>query len=161
MLGIPLGLLAANATEWAVHKHVLHGLGRHKSSLWAFHWHEHHRNVRKHQQQRLRHEVRGRVQHRRRERRRVHLADVRDDGLDDVVRRTVWHQPRGQLLQLRGLERDEVQRLQRPAVRHSIGAACPGIDADHFRGQPVAARGPAPVRCLEKKQTKGFYQGEH
>ena len=48
MLGIPLGLLAANATEWAVHKHILHGRARHKESLWAFHWHEHHRNVRKH-----------------------------------------------------------------------------------------------------------------
>ena len=48
MLGIPLGLLAANATEWVVHKHILHGLGRNKESVWAFHWHEHHRNVRKH-----------------------------------------------------------------------------------------------------------------
>ena len=48
MLGIPLGLLAANATEWVVHKHILHGLGRDKESVWAFHWHEHHRNVRKH-----------------------------------------------------------------------------------------------------------------
>ena len=47
MLGIPLGLLAANATEWAVHKHILHGRGRHKESLWAFHWHEHHRASRR------------------------------------------------------------------------------------------------------------------
>lgn len=43
MIGIPLGLVAANATEWIVHKHVLHGLGRRKGSFWAFHWHEHHR----------------------------------------------------------------------------------------------------------------------
>jgi sterol desaturase/sphingolipid hydroxylase (fatty acid hydroxylase superfamily) len=43
MIGIPLGLLAANATEWVVHKHVLHGLGRNKKSFWSFHWHEHHR----------------------------------------------------------------------------------------------------------------------
>ena len=27
MLGIPLGLAVANATEWAFHKYVLHGLG--------------------------------------------------------------------------------------------------------------------------------------
>ncbi len=47
MIGIPIGLLAANATEWFVHKYVLHGLGQHKKSFWSFHWHEHHRNVRK------------------------------------------------------------------------------------------------------------------
>lgn len=48
MIGIPLGLLAANATEWLMHKHVLHGLGRDKKSFWAFHWHEHHKQVRQH-----------------------------------------------------------------------------------------------------------------
>jgi hypothetical protein len=48
MIGIPLGLLAANATEWVVHRYVLHGLGRSKSSFWAFHWHEHHGNCRRH-----------------------------------------------------------------------------------------------------------------
>ncbi len=42
MIGIPLGLLYANATEWVAHKYVLHGLGKRKSSFWAFHWHEHH-----------------------------------------------------------------------------------------------------------------------
>ncbi|MCA9629630.1 MAG: hypothetical protein KC766_18270 [Myxococcales bacterium] len=47
MIGIPLALLAANAFEWAVHKHVLHGLGRSKRSFWAFHWHEHHGHSRK------------------------------------------------------------------------------------------------------------------
>lgn len=47
MLGIPLGLIAANATEWLVHKHVLHGTGREKSSFWSFHWHEHHRACRR------------------------------------------------------------------------------------------------------------------
>ncbi len=46
MIGIPAGLLTANATEWVVHKYVLHGLGKDKRSWWAFHWHEHHRNVR-------------------------------------------------------------------------------------------------------------------
>ena len=48
MIGIPIGLITANAIEWAVHKHVLHGLGKEKASLWAFHWHEHHRTCRKH-----------------------------------------------------------------------------------------------------------------
>ncbi|MBX3181631.1 MAG: hypothetical protein KIT72_12815 [Polyangiaceae bacterium] len=42
MIGIPVGLLAANAFEWVVHRYVLHGLGRRKQSFWAFHWHEHH-----------------------------------------------------------------------------------------------------------------------
>lgn len=48
MLGIPLGLLYANAGEWVIHKYVLHGLGRKRGTFWAFHWHEHHRNCRKH-----------------------------------------------------------------------------------------------------------------
>jgi sterol desaturase/sphingolipid hydroxylase (fatty acid hydroxylase superfamily) len=43
VLGIPLGMLAANGVEWLVHKHVLHGLGKKRESFWAFHWHEHHR----------------------------------------------------------------------------------------------------------------------
>lgn len=42
MLGIPLAIITANAIEWAVHKHVLHGLGRDRKSFWSFHWHEHH-----------------------------------------------------------------------------------------------------------------------
>ncbi len=48
MIGIPLGWLYANAGEWLIHKHVLHGLGRKKSSFWSFHWHEHHRESRRH-----------------------------------------------------------------------------------------------------------------
>lgn len=48
MIGIPLGLLAANAGEWVIHKYILHGLGRRKSSFWSFHWHEHHRAARQH-----------------------------------------------------------------------------------------------------------------
>lgn len=47
MLGIGLGLLYANAGEWALHRYVLHGLGKDKKSLWSFHWHEHHRNSRR------------------------------------------------------------------------------------------------------------------
>jgi len=46
-LGIPIGLAFANASEWVVHKYVLHGLGVNKSSFWSFHWHDHHRNARK------------------------------------------------------------------------------------------------------------------
>lgn len=47
MIGIPVGLVAANATEWVVHKYVLHGLGKRKGSFWSFHWHEHHKVCRK------------------------------------------------------------------------------------------------------------------
>jgi hypothetical protein len=47
MIGIPIGLLYANASEWFIHKYVLHGLGKKKSSFWAFHWGEHHRAARK------------------------------------------------------------------------------------------------------------------
>src|SRR5690606_37056233 len=32
-----------------MHKYALHGLGRNRDSFWAFHWHDHHRNVRKNQ----------------------------------------------------------------------------------------------------------------
>ncbi|MGE0785501.1 MAG: hypothetical protein AB7S26_07425 [Sandaracinaceae bacterium] len=45
MIGIPLGLAYANATEWVVHKYVLHGEGRRKDSFWSFHWREHHRSA--------------------------------------------------------------------------------------------------------------------
>jgi len=48
MLGIPLGLLYANAGEWFIHRYVLHGLGKKKTSFWSFHWGEHHRAARKH-----------------------------------------------------------------------------------------------------------------
>jgi len=46
VIGIPLGLAAANLTEWAVHKYVLHGLGADKKSFWSFHWHTHHKHTR-------------------------------------------------------------------------------------------------------------------
>ena len=48
MIGIPAGLLTANAIEWVVHKYVLHGLGKRPGSFWSFHWHEHHRNCHRH-----------------------------------------------------------------------------------------------------------------
>ena len=47
MLGAPLGLLYANAGEWLIHRYVLHGLGKKKTSFWNFHWGEHHRASRK------------------------------------------------------------------------------------------------------------------
>ena len=47
MIGIPIGLACSNASEWLFHKHVLHGLGKHRNSFWAFHWHEHHKNARR------------------------------------------------------------------------------------------------------------------
>jgi len=37
-----LSLLYANAGEWLIHKHILHGLGRNLDSFWAFHWYGHH-----------------------------------------------------------------------------------------------------------------------
>jgi len=47
LLGFALGLVASNALEWTMHKYVLHGLGKKKDSFWAFHWHDHHKRVRK------------------------------------------------------------------------------------------------------------------
>ncbi len=47
MIGIPLGLITANAFEWFMHKHVLHEQGRDRNNFWAFHFHEHHKVVRK------------------------------------------------------------------------------------------------------------------
>ncbi|MBX7098669.1 MAG: sterol desaturase family protein [Myxococcaceae bacterium] len=48
MVGIPLGLAWANAFEWVFHKYILHERGQDKRSFWSFHWHEHHRESRKH-----------------------------------------------------------------------------------------------------------------
>jgi sterol desaturase/sphingolipid hydroxylase (fatty acid hydroxylase superfamily) len=49
VIGIPLGLLYANAGEWLIHKYVLHGLGRSRKSFYSFHWLEHHRAARLHE----------------------------------------------------------------------------------------------------------------
>src|SRR6476659_4087788 len=48
MIGIPIGLAYTNAAEWLLHKHMLHGLGKDRANFWSFHWHEHHREARKH-----------------------------------------------------------------------------------------------------------------
>ena len=47
MIGFAIGLAYANVGEWVIHKYVLHGLGRKKTSTWSYHWHEHHRHARK------------------------------------------------------------------------------------------------------------------
>src|SRR5580692_9917141 len=46
-LEIPAGVFYGNAVEWAIHRYLLHGLGRHKGSFWSFHWHVHHRHARR------------------------------------------------------------------------------------------------------------------
>lgn len=45
-LQILTGMLYGNLLEWLMHKYILHGQGRNKASLFAFHWHTHHRIVR-------------------------------------------------------------------------------------------------------------------
>ena len=41
------GFLYANFIEWFIHKYLFHVLGSKKNSMWSFHWHRHHRTVRK------------------------------------------------------------------------------------------------------------------
>ena len=48
MIGIPIGLAYTHMGEWLFHRYVLHGLGKNKKSFWSFHWHEHHREARRH-----------------------------------------------------------------------------------------------------------------
>lgn len=47
ILLIPVALLYANGLEWAIHKYILHGLGKNKNSIFAYHWHDHHKRCRK------------------------------------------------------------------------------------------------------------------
>ena len=47
MIGIPAALLVFGAGEWAIHKHVLHGLGRKRGGLYSFHYHDHHQAARR------------------------------------------------------------------------------------------------------------------
>ncbi|WP_445372401.1 hypothetical protein ACH518_07130 [Methylomonas sp. HW2-6] len=42
-LQILAALLYANLGEWLMHKYLLHGLGKNPGSIWAYHWHQHHR----------------------------------------------------------------------------------------------------------------------
>jgi hypothetical protein len=48
VVGIVAGLAVTNIGEWVIHKYLLHHLGAKRSSFWAFHWHQHHRSVRRH-----------------------------------------------------------------------------------------------------------------
>ncbi len=41
-LELALGFIYANAGEWSMHKYVLHGLGKHRRSFWAYHLYGHH-----------------------------------------------------------------------------------------------------------------------
>jgi sterol desaturase/sphingolipid hydroxylase (fatty acid hydroxylase superfamily) len=43
MIGIPIALFVANASEWLIHRYVLHGRGVRRGSFWSFHFHEHHK----------------------------------------------------------------------------------------------------------------------
>ena len=42
LLQFCIGLLFANAGEWFMHRYILHYLGKHRDSLWAYHLYEHH-----------------------------------------------------------------------------------------------------------------------
>jgi hypothetical protein len=46
LLEVPLGLLYAGAIEWVLHR-MLHQAGKNKASVFAFHWHDHHRASRR------------------------------------------------------------------------------------------------------------------
>jgi sterol desaturase/sphingolipid hydroxylase (fatty acid hydroxylase superfamily) len=47
MIGFPLALLYSNASEWLIHKYVLHGPDSKKpGGMWSFHFLEHHRHAR-------------------------------------------------------------------------------------------------------------------
>ena len=39
--------LYSTFAEWAIHKYILHGLGKNKNSWFNFHWYSHHKSCRK------------------------------------------------------------------------------------------------------------------
>ena len=47
MIGIPIAFGVFGYIEWASHKYAFHGLGRKRTSPFAFHYHEHHQAVRR------------------------------------------------------------------------------------------------------------------
>jgi sterol desaturase/sphingolipid hydroxylase (fatty acid hydroxylase superfamily) len=47
MIGVPIGIAYANIMEWAIHKHVLHRIGKRRGSFWRFHFHDHHSSSRR------------------------------------------------------------------------------------------------------------------
>jgi sterol desaturase/sphingolipid hydroxylase (fatty acid hydroxylase superfamily) len=48
MLGIPIAFAVFGCGEWAAHKYVLHGRGQDGRRKHTFHYHEHHKSVRRH-----------------------------------------------------------------------------------------------------------------
>jgi len=48
VIGIPLAIASFAYGEWAAHRYLLHWRGRDKASIFAFHFHTHHQNVRRH-----------------------------------------------------------------------------------------------------------------
>ena len=46
-LSLLLAYIYGGLLEWALHKYILHGLGRNKKSIFSFHWHTHHKTCRK------------------------------------------------------------------------------------------------------------------
>ena len=42
-----VGIAYANILEWIIHRYILHGLGKKKKNVLSFHWHGHHKQVRK------------------------------------------------------------------------------------------------------------------
>lgn len=47
ILAFLIALIYTNIGEWFFHRFVLHGLGRHRESFFAYHWYEHHMACRK------------------------------------------------------------------------------------------------------------------
>ena len=47
VLLFPLAILYSHCMEWALHRYLLHGIGKNKESIWSFHWSRHHKNARK------------------------------------------------------------------------------------------------------------------
>lgn len=41
------GFLLANWADWAIHRFILHGVGKKKGNFFNFHWHDHHNACRK------------------------------------------------------------------------------------------------------------------
>ena len=44
VIQVVIGLLYSNFLEWALHKYVLHDLGKKFKKVFGFHWFDHHRN---------------------------------------------------------------------------------------------------------------------
>jgi hypothetical protein len=47
LITILVAYFYATLSEWAIHKYILHGLGKNKNSWFNFHWHLHHKSCRK------------------------------------------------------------------------------------------------------------------